>query len=162
MDCPTRGGGREILVYRGIDHYAVPVSGVQHLEATVIHLVLATRPVKLVAAYLSPTGPVIKLDLTKCLSGGFPVLMAGDLKAKHMDWNSRLITARGSLLHNYDNRNSCMIYGLDSPTSAPYTYNVTSDILDSVVVKDLFLLVHLTVCSALSSDHLPVLVDTIC
>jgi exonuclease III len=51
-NCPTQGGGTAILVRRGIDHYAVPVSGLQHLEATAIHLVLATRPMKLVAAYI--------------------------------------------------------------------------------------------------------------
>jgi exonuclease III len=54
---PTPGGGRAVLVHKGIDHYAVSVSGLQHLEATAIHLVLATRPVKLVSAYLSPTRP---------------------------------------------------------------------------------------------------------
>jgi hypothetical protein len=76
----------------------VPVSGLQYLEATAIHLVLATRPVKLVSAYLAPTRPLIESDLTECLSGGIPVLMAGDLNAKHKDWSSRLNTARGSLL----------------------------------------------------------------
>jgi exonuclease III len=49
-DRPTPGGGTAILVQKSIDHYAVPVSGLQYLEATAIHLVLATRPVKLVSA----------------------------------------------------------------------------------------------------------------
>jgi hypothetical protein len=93
----------------------------QHLEATAIHLVLATRPVRHVAAYLSPTRPLIESDLTESLTGGFPVLLAGDLNAKHRDWNSRLTTARGSLLRDDANRNTCSIYGLDSPTTAPYT-----------------------------------------
>jgi hypothetical protein len=126
-DCPTRGGGRAIIVRWGIDRYAVPVSGVQHLEATAIHLVLATRPVKLVAAYLPPTRPLIESDLSKCLNGGFPVLMAGGLKTKHTDWNSRLTTARGSLLRDYAIRNTCLICGPDSPTTAPYTHNATPD-----------------------------------
>jgi exonuclease III len=94
-DRPTPGGGTEILVRKGIDHYAVPVTGWQYLEATAIHLVLATRPVKLVSAYLSPKRPLMKSDLTECLRGEIPVLMAGDLNAKHTDWNSRLTTARG-------------------------------------------------------------------
>jgi hypothetical protein len=45
--------------------------------------VLATRPVKLVVAYLSPPWPLIESNLTEYLSGGFPVLMAGDRNAKH-------------------------------------------------------------------------------
>jgi hypothetical protein len=79
----ARGGGTAILVRRDIDHYAVPVSGLRHLEATAIHLVLANKLVKIVAAYLSPTRPLTESDLNECLSGGLPVLMAGDLNAKH-------------------------------------------------------------------------------
>jgi hypothetical protein len=161
-DRPTPGGGTAILFHKGIDHYAVPVSGLQYLEATAIHLVLATRPVKLVSAYLAPTRPMIESDLTECLTGGIPVLMAGDLKAKHKDWNSRLTTARGSLLRNYTDRNSCLIYGPDTPSTACYTHNATPDFFDIVVAKDFVLPVHLTVCTALSSDHLPILIDTSC
>jgi hypothetical protein len=129
-DRPTVGGGTAILVRRGIDNYAVPVSGLQHRETTAMHLVLATRPMKLVAAYLSPTRPLIESDLTERLNGGFPVLIAGDRNAKHADWNSRLITARGSLLRYYANRNFCLIDGPDSPTTAPYTQNATPGVLE--------------------------------
>jgi hypothetical protein len=55
-----------------------------------------------------------------------------------------------------------LIYGPDSPTTAPYTHFATPDVLDIVVVKDFVLPVYLTVCSALSSDHLPLLIDTTC
>jgi hypothetical protein len=85
-----------------------------HLSATTIHLVLANRLVKIVAAYLSPTRPLIE-----CLSWGLPVFMAGDLNAKHTDWNSRLITTRGALLRDYVNSNACFIYEPDSPTTVP-------------------------------------------
>jgi hypothetical protein len=81
---------------------------------------------RVVGDYPSPTRTLIDSDLTECLSGGFPVLIAGDLNAKHTDRNSRLITSRGSFLCDYTNRNSCLIYGLDSPTTAPYTYNATT------------------------------------
>jgi hypothetical protein len=134
-DRPTRGGGTAILVHKGIDHYAVPVFGLQSLEASATHLVLATRPVKIVSAYLTPTRPLIESDLTECLSGGIPVLMAGDLNAKHKDWNSRLTAARGSLLRDYANKNFCLIYGLDSPTTAPYTHNARPDVLDIVLER---------------------------
>jgi endonuclease/exonuclease/phosphatase family metal-dependent hydrolase len=123
---------------------------------------LATGPVKLVAAYLSPTRPLIESDLSECISAGFPVLLAGDLNAKHTDWNSRLTTSRGSLLRDYAIRNTCLIYGPDSPTTAPYRHNATPDVVDIVIVKDFVLPVYLTVCSALSSDHLPILIDTTC
>jgi hypothetical protein len=159
-DRQARVGGKAILVRRDIDHYAVPVSGLRHLEATAIYLVLANRPVKIVAAYFSPTRPLIESDQNECLSGGLPVLMVGDLNAKHTDWNSRFITTRGALLCDNANRNACLIHGRDSPTTVPYQQNANPDVLDIVVVKDFVLPVDLTVCPALSSDHLPVLIDT--
>jgi hypothetical protein len=42
------------------------------------------------------------------------------------------------------------------------TSNTKPDVLDIVVVKDFVLPVYLTVCPAISSDHLPVLTDTTC
>jgi hypothetical protein len=125
-DRPTPGGGTVIVVHQGIDHYAVPVSALQYLEATAIHLLLATRPVKIVSGYLAPTRPLIESDMTECLSGRIPVLMAGDLNAKHKDWNSRLTTGRESLLRDNADRNSCLIYGSDSQTTALYTHTHTS------------------------------------
>jgi hypothetical protein len=152
-DRPTRGGGKEILVRSGIDNYAVPVSGLQHLGTAAIHVVLTNRPVKFVATYVSPTRLLIKSELTECLSGFSSVLMGGDLNAKHRDWNCRLTTSRGSLLCDYANRNSSLVYGTDSPTTNPYNSNATPNVLDIVIVKDFVLPVHLTVCQALSSDH---------
>jgi hypothetical protein len=132
------------------------VSGLRHLEATAIHLVLANRLVKIVADYLSPTRPLIESDLNECLSGDLPVLMAGNLNAKNTDWNSRLITTRGALLRDYDNRNACLIYRPDSPTTLPYQQNANPDVLDIVVVKDFVLPVHLTLpCTQLGSPTCP-------
>jgi hypothetical protein len=55
-----------------------------------------------------------------------------------------------------------LINGPKFPTTAPYTQNTTPDILDVMVFKDFVLTIHLTVCSALSSDHLPILIDNSC
>jgi hypothetical protein len=115
------------------------------------NLVLATRPVKLVAVYPSPTRPLIESDLTECLSGEFSVLMAKDFNAKNINWNPQLITARGSLLRDCAKRNSCLIYGPDSLTTSR-----------NVIVKHVVLTVPLTVCSSFSSNHLPILIVTTC
>jgi hypothetical protein len=88
IDRTTAGGGTAILVRSGIVHHSVPVPGLTHLEATLVQVTLAGRPVKILAAYLSPFRPLIGADLTACFGGGLPVLMAGDLNAKHVDWNS--------------------------------------------------------------------------
>jgi hypothetical protein len=88
--------------------------------------------------------------------------MAGDLNAKHVVCNSRLSTRRGKLLRDYADGNSCLIFGPDSPTTNPYNPLATPNVLDIVIKKDLSFPVYLTSCSALSSGHLPVLIDTVC
>jgi hypothetical protein len=149
---PTEGVGTAILVRRGIDHYAVPVLRLTQLEATAIHIMLASGPLKILAVYLSPSRPIVESDLSAFFGGLFPVLMARDLNAKHVDWNAR----------DYASGNSCLIYGPDSSTTVPYNSSATRDGLDIVITKDLTFPVYLTACSALSSDHLPVLIDTTC
>jgi hypothetical protein len=83
----TAGGGRAILV-----HHSVPLPSLTYLEATAVQVTLAGRPVKILAAYPSPSRPLIGADLTACFGRGLPVLMVGDLNAEHVDWNSRLST----------------------------------------------------------------------
>ena len=115
----------------------------------------------ILAAYLSPSFPLIGENLTACFGGGMLVLMAGDLNAKHMDWNSRLNTRRGKL-RDYADENSCLIFGPDSPTTNPYNPSATPDVLDIAITKNLSFPMFLTSCSALSSEHLTVLIDTAC
>jgi len=65
----TAGGGTDILVRCGIVHHSVPVPGLTHFEATAIQVTLAGRPAKILAAYLSPSRPLIGADLTACSAG---------------------------------------------------------------------------------------------
>jgi hypothetical protein len=88
--------------------------------------------------------------------------MAGVLNAKHIDWNYRLTTTRGKLLRDYADGNSCLIYGPDSPTTNIFNHSDTPDVLDIVITRGLPSSVAPASCSALSSDHLPVLIDTAC
>jgi hypothetical protein len=88
--------------------------------------------------------------------------MAGDLNAKHADWNTRRTTRQGKLLRDFSDGNSCLIFGPDTPTNNPYNPSVTPDDLEIVLTQNLSFPVYLTSCSALSSDHLPVLIDTAC
>ena len=59
-----------------------------HLEANAVQVTLTGRPLNILAAYPSPSRQLIGADLTACFGGGLPVLMAGDLNAKHVDWIS--------------------------------------------------------------------------
>jgi hypothetical protein len=105
---------------------------------------LAGKAVKIFAAYLSPSHPLIGTDPSACFGGGLPVLMAGDLNAKHVDWNSRLSTRRKKLLRDYANENSCLIFGPDTPTPNPHNPSATRDVLDIVITKNFTSLAYLT------------------
>ena len=82
---PTAGGGTAILVRRGIQHHSEPVPSLNQLESTAIRTDLAGKPVNILAVYLTPYRPLIGADLDVCFGGVLPVLMAGDLNAKHVD-----------------------------------------------------------------------------
>jgi hypothetical protein len=81
----TGGGGTVILIRRGIVRYSVSFAGLTHMEATAIPVMLAGKPVNILALYLSPSRPLFGSDLTACIGGVLPVLLAGDLNAKHVD-----------------------------------------------------------------------------
>jgi hypothetical protein len=53
-----------------------------------------------------------------------------------------------------------MIFGPVNPNTNPYNSSVTPDILDIVITKNLLSPLHLTSCSALSSDHIQVFIYT--
>ena len=72
------------------------------------------------------------------------------------------VTRRGKLLRDYADENSCLIFGPDTPTTNKYNPSATPDVLDIAVTKDIPFPLYLTSCSALSLDHLPVLIDTAC
>jgi hypothetical protein len=84
--------------------------------------------------------------------------MAGDVNAKHSEWNSVLITAtaveRLSRQEVLLDQGACF-------SNHVYTHGVATDILD-IIVKDLVVPVHLAVCSALNSDDLSVLIGITC
>ena len=66
------------------------------------------------------------------------------------------------VLCDYADENSCLIFGPDSPATNPYKPSVTPDVLDMMITKNLSIPVYMTLCSALSLDHLLVLIDTVC
>ena len=59
-----------ILVRRGMGHYALPVSNLQQLVATLICAKIGGRPVKFVAVYLSLCVPCSMKISQNDLAGG--------------------------------------------------------------------------------------------
>ena len=65
-------------------------------------------------------------------------------------------STRQAKLRDYADENSCLIFGPDIPTTNPYNLSATPDVFDLPSPAYLFS------CSALSSDHLPIIIDTMC
>ena len=61
--------------------------------------------------------------------------MAGDLNAKHVDWNSRLTPRREKSLREYASENTCQNFGTDTPSSNPFNPSATPDVLDIAVTQ---------------------------
>jgi hypothetical protein len=91
-----------------------------HLEATAVQVILAGRPVKILAAYLLPSCPQMGWDRTACFGGVLPVLMESDLNAKQLVLNSRLTKRRGKRLRDYAEEYFCSLDRKpQSPTHTP-------------------------------------------
>jgi hypothetical protein len=118
--------------------------------------------VEILAAYLSPSRPLIGANLSTSFGGRLPVLMDGDLNAKYVDWISRLGTGSRKLLRDYADGNSYLIFGPDSQTTNQYNHFATPDVFDIEISKYFTFPVYLTSYSSLTSDHLPVLIDITC
>ena len=88
--------------------------------------------------------------------------MASDLNAKHVEWNSRLITKRGRILRDYADRKSCLIYGSNTSPTLTYNPSATTDVLHIAIAKDLGSPLYQTTRIAPSSDHLHNFIDTLC
>jgi hypothetical protein len=71
-----------------------------------------------------------------------------------------LLTLPGSTrqgkLRDYADENSGLIFGPDTPTTNPYNLSTTLDVFDFPSPLYMFS------CSALSLDHVPIIIDTMC
>jgi hypothetical protein len=88
--------------------------------------------------------------------------MAGDLNANNVDLKLVAEHDKGKHLRDYADESSCLIFGPGTPTTNPYNPSASHVVLDTVITRELSFTVYLISCSALSSDHLPVLIDTAC
>jgi len=160
-DRTTTGGGTATLFRRGIVHHTVTIPGLTHLEATAIQVTLAGKPVLILVAYFSPSRPLIGAYLTS-VSAEFAGLDGWRCQRQTRGLELAAEHETGKLLRDYADGNSCLLFGPNSPTTNPYNRLVTPDVLDIVITMNLSFPVYLTSCSAISSVHLPVLIDTSC
>lgn len=150
-----RGGGTAIYVRASIDHYPVTLSDLQDLEATAVVINTATNgPIRFISAYHPPQRRLCECDLDAVLDSDSPTIIAGDLNAKHTDWNSRSTNTKGRVLQKYADDKDIVIMGPDEPTH--FATCGTSDVLDIAILKGVSLPCRITTVNELDSDHNPV------
>ena len=142
-----------ILIHCGINHYAVPspISSNWSKHHICNHWQETNQTCG--GPLITSLHCLVNVDLSECISEErLPFWQA--IWMLNIGWNSRISSPSGSFWE-FVSANSFIVRGCDVPTTVPICPNYTPDI----VFKDFILSVNLTVCSALSSDPLPVIVD---
>lgn len=156
-------GGTAILVKRNIDHVHLTPPLLENLELTAIKFITKSRSELIVcSAYNSPMPQKrIKIaDLNTIIgwAGTTPILIAGDLNAKHPIWNSRIQNQNGVILRQHYEQHGYQIRATEEPTHYPKNQNNLPDVLDIVILQNINHQINLKVLSALESDHNPVII----
>ncbi len=155
MNAPR--GGTAVYVRKDIEHETVASPQLDQLEATGIAVQTAHASVlKLYAVYCSPNRALLANDLEELLDDDGPIIVAGDLNAKHPAWNSRVSNGRGRMLLEFAQRRNDLTV-VEPDTSTHYESVGRPDVLDIAILKDTPMRTHLEVADELESYHLPVI-----
>lgn len=154
----TPGGGTAVLVKKHLKSYELPNTPSPDLETTGIVLKTGQTQLALIAAYLSPSRTLNKTDLITTLNTNMPTILAGDLNAKHTDWNSKKNNTRGQKLRQIAQDENLRIIAPDEPTHAHLPTN-TTDVLDIALLKNVTQNWTIETKIDLSSDHFPVFLE---
>ena len=155
----SRGGGVAILIRKNIRHKALsPLDS--PIESSAIELILQGGSCKVFAVYSPPHKVLQNSDLAPFLSLDGSVVIAGDLNAKHISWGCRSSNQSGRSLLRASLSHSSTIEAPNEPTFTPNNTNIIPDILDLFITKNISTISDPSVLHSLSSDHLPVLLET--
>jgi hypothetical protein len=122
-------------------------------NATGVCIPIANSEVLIAAAYKSPGRAWSDADIIEFLSFRCKSILAGDLNAKHLLWNSAVSNPSGEKLLHLFGVHQFEISVPQQPTHySPVGYG---DMLDIVVRKNVKMS-HVIVSDILDSDHLPI------
>lgn len=152
------GGGVAIFIRSPIRHRPIR-SVTAPIESVGIEILQQNnrRPIKIISAYNPPSSKLLKGSLDALFVQNSPLIVAGDLNAKHLNWSCHSTNPNGRTLLSYSIRNDLTIEAPSSPTHFSSNENVTSDILDIFITKSIDSQIEIENCAALSSDHNPVI-----
>mgnify|MGYP003623267833 FL=1 len=108
------GGGTAILVKSGIPHQHFDLPPLISIEATAIQLQIGGKYTLIVSVYKQPRTALAVQDITELTTLADKVILAGDLNAKHANWNSYKNNQAGNILNTYITRHNNL--DINAPT----------------------------------------------
>lgn len=161
-DRPLRGGGGTLIYYKR-SLYCMPIDPppLSHFEVSVCRIgMTGHQSITLVSAYIPPNASAserIRPDLETLLGLSSSVIIAGDLNAKHISWNSHSNNPRGRSLELLSSHLNFDVIAPMNPTHFPRNPDHRPDVLDIALLKNVNLgLRSLEAIQELDSDHRPV------
>lgn len=149
-------GGTAIIVKNNINHHELLAPSTSNLEISGISVVSAS-PLYIFSVYNPPNKRLLAQDLLNIFTTTNPILAIGDLNSKHTDWGCKQTNPNGIRLNQILVDLGLSLHSPSEPTF--YRPGRQADILDVVLSKRLSTPVYQQADTALSSDHLPVLIS---
>lgn len=152
----SNGGGTAIYIRNTISHCELPTVDTNLMEITSLQIEMRNGPLILHSVYHPPSNIFNPDEIKNAFKSDIATIMAGDLNAKHVQWNSTCNNPRGSALNKLVQTLPIII---DAPAEHTHLHKPTNttDVLDIVLLKNVSLNYHLETTIELSSDHHPVL-----
>jgi len=157
--CDKATGGVAIIIHRRIAHCCLNTPSSEKLETIGIKLTQSyQQDVHIIAAYRPPNKPFPTDILKQILFLKNPIIISGELNAKHKTWGCNVTTLQGKKLLQIATEKACAINALTAPTFYPAHINVKPDILDLTLTKNIKLPIIQRPQPELNSDHSPVII----
>ena len=152
-------GGTGIIIKSSIKHYELPSFQKDYLQATSVAIEDRHGTITTSAVYSPPRHSIAKENFDSLFDApGNRFIAEGDYNAKHTQWGSRLVTARGKKLLKSITTNNLNYLTTYEPTYWPTDTNKIPDLLDFFIIKNISpRYVQVNSSTALSSDHSPVI-----
>lgn len=146
----NRGGGVALLIKNAIPHQEFPINS--PLEAHAIKV----SDILIISCYIPPQNNINIKEIDRLLKLNNKVILAGDLNAKHKNWNCSKNNKSGNILNNFITKNPIIIKYPDTYTLYP-TNSTNPSIVDIAIIKNIDSNINTTTLDELDSDHKPVL-----
>lgn len=152
------GGGTAIFIKRNLEHHLCQAPQTQHLETTTVMIHTSSMgKLKIGAGYYPPGHPFIETDYEATVQDLTPMVLTGDLNAKHITWNCRTSNRYGKSMRKLADKHGWTIVAPDAPTHYPAHHD--PDILDVALCSRIPLPITAQTLDELSSDHSPILLQ---